>query len=174
MSGRGKIALIVAGVVIGAIVISPSGAHISNSVEHLWNKHLKGKVAGLTYTKRTANSLFYRGSWSEFSRPFQDTNRQAVGAPFSIYCDNDPASAQLEYEAPEDVRVIIDYGASSAQSLMKEEGQTHQPPPVTGFGTQLSTWIIVTENSYTRYMVSLTVGAGNCHGTIETIRAPAS
>ena len=174
MSGRGKIALIVAGVVIGAIMISPAGAHISNSVEHLWNKHLKGKVAGLTYTKRAANDRFYTGTWTQFSKPYQDESRQAVGGPFSVYCDNDPGRAQLEYEAPEDVRVIMDYGASFAHSLPREEGETHQAPPLTTFGTQLSTWIIVGENSYTRYIVSLTYGVGHCHGTIETIRAPGS
>lgn len=174
MSGRAKIALIAAGVVIGAIVISPAGAHISKSVDHLWNNHLKAKVAGLTYTKRAADNRFYRGSWMQFSKPPQDDNRQAVGGPFSIYCDNSPASAQLEYEAPEDVRVIVDHGASFAISVPKEEGQTHQPPEVGSFQTQLTNWIIVGENSYTRYIVSLTSGTSDCHGTIETIRPPGS
>jgi hypothetical protein len=39
------VAVLVAGVVIGAFMITPAGAHVTDSFKHLWNKHIKPKLA---------------------------------------------------------------------------------------------------------------------------------
>ena len=41
------IGLLLGGVVIGMFLLSPVGAHVGNKVSHLWNRHLKAKVARL-------------------------------------------------------------------------------------------------------------------------------
>jgi len=43
--GFGFAAFLVTGVVIGTFMITPAGAHISESFNHLWNTHIKPKIA---------------------------------------------------------------------------------------------------------------------------------
>lgn len=42
---RWVVALLAVGVVIGALMISPAGAHVTNSFSHLYNTHIKPKLA---------------------------------------------------------------------------------------------------------------------------------
>ena len=94
MKLNGKMGLLIAGAVIGAVMITPAGAHISSTVGHLWNDHIKGEVTDLVYTKAKANDRFLSGTWKSFDRPFQQ-GRQAIGGPFSVFCPND-AEATLD------------------------------------------------------------------------------
>lgn len=48
------IAAIVAGMLAGSIIMTPAGAHITTSVKHLINKHIKKQF----YTKKQSNSRF--------------------------------------------------------------------------------------------------------------------
>jgi hypothetical protein len=48
------IAAIIAGMLAGSIIMTPAGAHITTSVKHLINKHIKKQF----YTKKQANSRF--------------------------------------------------------------------------------------------------------------------
>lgn len=41
---RGHLAVLLAGVMLGALLMSPVGAHIGDSVSHLWGTHIKAKV----------------------------------------------------------------------------------------------------------------------------------
>ena len=62
--GRAIASGLVAASVGLALLLSPAAAHVTNDVDHLWNKHLKAKVTSLaytkkqTYTKTQANSRF--------------------------------------------------------------------------------------------------------------------
>ena len=47
-----SIALLLAGMVVGALVVSPAAGHISSSVSHLWGNHIKEK-ADAAYTGET-------------------------------------------------------------------------------------------------------------------------
>ena len=59
---RGSFAVfLVTGVVIGAFMITPAGAHISESFNHLWNKHIKPKIA----TPGTINSASNPVDWTK-------------------------------------------------------------------------------------------------------------
>lgn len=48
------IAAIVAGMLAGSIIMTPAGAHITTSVKHLINKHIKKQF----YTKKQSNARF--------------------------------------------------------------------------------------------------------------------
>jgi hypothetical protein len=48
------IAAVVAGMLAGSIIMTPAGAHITTSVKHLINKHIKKQF----YTKKQSNSRF--------------------------------------------------------------------------------------------------------------------
>jgi hypothetical protein len=48
------IAAIIAGMLAGSIIMTPAGAHITTSVKHLINKHIKKQF----YTKKQSNSRF--------------------------------------------------------------------------------------------------------------------
>ena len=167
-NGRG-LTLFLAGMAVGAIMISPAGAHIGTAVGHLWNDHLKNRVTDLVYTKKQANDRFFRGTYKSYSRPPQET-RQTIGGPFSVHCKNDGAT--IEYEAPEQVRLVLDDGTGYTLAFDRSEGQTQSAPTLDNFTTQVSVWIAEAENSYTRYVVTVTRGVTSCDGTIETIQNP--
>ena len=50
--GRSRIALLVVGVMIGGMLLTPAGAHVGGTVGHLWKSHLKAKVLKLNYQTR--------------------------------------------------------------------------------------------------------------------------
>ena len=53
-----KAVIIVVGVLIAGAVFIPAQAHVSDSVDHLWTDHLKGKVSAFTFSKAQANARF--------------------------------------------------------------------------------------------------------------------
>lgn len=62
MRGRRRItlrsvALLAAGVVIGVIMISPAGAHVTSSFNHLFNTHIKPKLANVGVINNPANPV---------------------------------------------------------------------------------------------------------------------
>ena len=58
-SGRRKgIALLLMGMVLGAALITPAGAHVGGTVSHLWTQHIKPKVTSLVYTKAQSNARY--------------------------------------------------------------------------------------------------------------------
>jgi hypothetical protein len=57
-SGRKRgIALLIVGMVLGALLIAPAGAHIS-SVKHTWKKHFLPLAKKAFYTEKESNSRF--------------------------------------------------------------------------------------------------------------------
>ena len=60
MFGRGRVLMLVAGLLAAAILISPAGAHVTTGFAHLWSKHIKPKVTDLVYTKKQSNARFLR------------------------------------------------------------------------------------------------------------------
>jgi hypothetical protein len=53
-SRRGRsVILLLAGTLIGTMLLTPAGAHISDSVTHLWNQHIRPKTDAL-YEKKSA------------------------------------------------------------------------------------------------------------------------
>jgi hypothetical protein len=43
---------------MGALLISPAGAHVSDNVGHLWNQHIKPLAKRTFYTKQQSNQRF--------------------------------------------------------------------------------------------------------------------
>ena len=61
MSGHGgkrQLSFLVIGILIGAIFISPAGAHVGSAVGHLWRDHIRPKVKALVYTKAQSDARF--------------------------------------------------------------------------------------------------------------------
>jgi hypothetical protein len=56
---RREIALMIVGVLIGAIMLSPASAHVGGTPGHLWTKHLKPLAKQLFYTKTQSNGRYY-------------------------------------------------------------------------------------------------------------------
>ena len=50
--------ILIAGLLAGAILISPVGAHVTKSFTHLWKAHIKPKVTDLAYTKAQSEGRF--------------------------------------------------------------------------------------------------------------------
>lgn len=48
--GRG-VALVLVGLIVGTLFLTPAGAHVGGTVRHLWNKHLKSR-ADARYVQR--------------------------------------------------------------------------------------------------------------------------
>ena len=57
---RRDVALILVGAVIAAFFITPAGAHVGTTVDHLWKKHIKPLAAKAFYTKKKANDRFLK------------------------------------------------------------------------------------------------------------------
>ena len=170
MKNARSFTLFVAGVAVGAIMISPAGAHIGSAVEHLWGAHLKSRVTGLVYTKAQANNRFFRGSSASFNLPPNNEALQPLPGPFSLDCQSDKMT--VSYKAPEPVIVILDDGAGFTIRLPLDSGDSYAAPYHTSPGTRVATWITLSSDSYTRYMVTMTRGVPNCEGTLETIQNP--
>lgn len=51
-------ALFTAGIVVGALLLSPVGAHVGKNVGHLWRKHIKPRVLAGWYTKAQSDARF--------------------------------------------------------------------------------------------------------------------
>lgn len=59
--GRARmLALVIAGVLIGAVLVPPVGAHVAGWA-HNWKKHIRPKTDNRYFTKSQANSRFVRG-----------------------------------------------------------------------------------------------------------------
>jgi hypothetical protein len=58
MFGGRKSFVLWAGLIVGATLIAPAGAHVTSEVSHLWTGHIKAKVLNLTYTKAEANERY--------------------------------------------------------------------------------------------------------------------
>lgn len=54
-------AVFVAGVLIGGLLISPAGAHVTTSFKHLWNEHIKPRLA----TPGTINDAANPVDWTK-------------------------------------------------------------------------------------------------------------
>jgi hypothetical protein len=69
-SGSGRFlrfvgAAVVAGVVVGALVVTPAGAHVGGTVGHLWTKHIRPLATDIFYTKTQSNKRFVTVDGSE-------------------------------------------------------------------------------------------------------------
>jgi hypothetical protein len=53
---RGWLALMLAGVLLGGLLLTPAGAHVTSDVGHLWRKHLRPLAKKNFYTKRQTYS----------------------------------------------------------------------------------------------------------------------
>jgi len=93
--GRVRIALVIAGLVMGALLISPAGAHVSDNVGHLWKQHIKPLAMKTFYTKKQSNQRFQSRAHLGYayitsagvldmdrSRNVAEVQKQAAG----IYC----------------------------------------------------------------------------------------
>jgi hypothetical protein len=61
---RNALLFLIVGVVAGAILFSPAGAHVTNSISHLWGGHIKSKVKTYSdgrYVRHGVNSYLPRG-----------------------------------------------------------------------------------------------------------------
>lgn len=52
------VVMLLTGVVVAGILISPAGAHVGGTVAHLWGDHIKPKVTALVYTKTQSNARY--------------------------------------------------------------------------------------------------------------------
>jgi hypothetical protein len=52
------LAMLLAGMAIAGLLITPAGAHVTTSVTHLWTKHIKPQVTKLVYTKTQSNAKY--------------------------------------------------------------------------------------------------------------------
>ena len=171
MKNARSFTLFVAGVAVGAIMISPAGAHIGSAVEHLWGAHLKSRVTGLVYTKKQTNDRFFRGSSASYNLPPDEETLQPLPGPFMLDCQSD--KVRHSFEASEPLVAILDDGAGFTIRGELSSGDSLETPYLASFGTRMATWIILTSDSYTRYVVTMTRGIPNCEGTVETIQNPA-
>jgi hypothetical protein len=58
-------AAVIAGVVVGALVVTPAGAHVGGTVGHLWTKHIRPLATDIFYTKTQSNTRFVKVGGSE-------------------------------------------------------------------------------------------------------------
>lgn len=58
MSKRSTALLMAAGILIGATMVAPAGAHVGGSVGHLWKKHIRPLADKRFFTKQQANNRF--------------------------------------------------------------------------------------------------------------------
>ena len=56
----GKLSFLVAGLVIGALMMSPVGAHVGTEIKHLWPDHIAPLVKDDFYTKAQSNARFIK------------------------------------------------------------------------------------------------------------------
>jgi hypothetical protein len=55
---RRNIALLLVGLVLGAALITPAGAHVGGSVGHVWKKHMLPLAKKAFYTKTQSNARY--------------------------------------------------------------------------------------------------------------------
>lgn len=55
---RRDVSLLLLGGVLASVLITPAGAHVTQSVSHLWTGHIKSKVTSLVYTKTQSNARY--------------------------------------------------------------------------------------------------------------------
>lgn len=56
----GKLSFLVAGLIIGALMMSPVGAHVGVEIKHLWSDHISPLVKKDFYTKAQSNTRFIK------------------------------------------------------------------------------------------------------------------
>jgi len=61
MSKRSRLAAVAAGIVMVVVVgaLTPAGAHVSSSIDHLWSEHIRPRVVNEHYTKKESNGRYY-------------------------------------------------------------------------------------------------------------------
>ena len=55
---RRDLGLLVAGAIVASLLVSPVGAHVTDSISHVWTGHIKAKVQKLAFTKAQSDSNF--------------------------------------------------------------------------------------------------------------------
>jgi hypothetical protein len=63
-----SLGLALVGAALAGLIISPVGAHVGNTIDHLWNGpgHIKDKAKNLFFTKDQSNSRF-QPQWAQVS-----------------------------------------------------------------------------------------------------------
>jgi len=93
MPSRRGVALLVLGLVLGTMLVTPAGAHVSTSMTHLWSKHLRPLAVKVFYTKSQSDARYYKKSDSD-ARYYTKSDSDARFAPvgqtsesgFQAYC----------------------------------------------------------------------------------------
>jgi hypothetical protein len=57
--GGRKFPMFILGLFIGALLISPAGAHVSNSIHHLWSDHIKPRLASKGSLNASGNPVHW-------------------------------------------------------------------------------------------------------------------
>lgn len=81
---RRDVLLMLVGAMVAATFITPAGAHISDSVSHLWDQHVKSLVEQDFYTKQQSNNRYQSkrvlGSGQSQSGAFSAAAGNSTGA----------------------------------------------------------------------------------------------
>lgn len=89
MNRYGKWIIALAGLIVGALLLSPVTAHVNNRFGHLWNDHIKSKadkryeaLAKNPWARVAENGTLVKG------RGIEDTSRDSAGVYFVFFKRN--------------------------------------------------------------------------------------
>jgi hypothetical protein len=130
---RQSIALLIAGILIGAIAVSPVGAHVTSSFSHLWNKHIKPRAdARYVNSKPRKQTINLNGfAFTTYEGGVAITRSDTRGASGLSGNDSIAANVSLpdgvtitrlacqfyDVSAGNDLRCLLRYGPRNQQSV---------------------------------------------------------
>ena len=59
-AGTKAVGLVLAGVLVGMLMVSPAGAHISDSPDHLWTQHIRELAKDIFFTKTQSDGRYVK------------------------------------------------------------------------------------------------------------------
>lgn len=117
MSSRRGVALLGLGLVLGTLLVSPAGAHVSSNVGHVWTKHFKPLAQKLFYTKAQSDARYYTRADSDARYP---TRAEAD----SRYYGRGESDARYYLKADSDGRYYTKMDADGRFALKDQAGET--------------------------------------------------
>lgn len=83
------LAMLLAGALVAGLLIAPVGAHVGESISHLWNRHIKSRVTGLVFTKARSDLRYARKT----AEPWRDVGGPGQPAFNPTGCQNTTTNA---------------------------------------------------------------------------------
>jgi hypothetical protein len=102
---RDSLALLAGGVLIGALLVSPVGAHVTDSLNHLWtgDGHIKDKVTALGDDRWAPNAHNHNQSYMRFSgKGVLPSNKSLTGSFGDVGSGQDFIGGPISFAVPID------------------------------------------------------------------------